>query len=65
MLYTSDLHGHIHESYYKSGKYVEVIDNTISVNPGQEIEALHAAVIQLGGGVENVRYIKSSPGRLI
>lgn len=36
------LHGHIHESYWLTGKYKQKIGKTICVNPGQMTRTLHA-----------------------
>ena len=38
------LHGHIHESPMVSGIFMEEIGNTISVNPGQKPDRLHAVI---------------------
>jgi Icc-related predicted phosphoesterase len=40
------LHGHIHEAPRKSGRWVEEIGKTISVNPGQG-EEFHAVIFNI------------------
>lgn len=42
------LHGHIHESPMVSGIFMEEIGNTISINPGQESDRLHAIIFDTG-----------------
>lgn len=41
------LHGHIHESPKMSGSYVDLIGETVSVNPGQSTRVLHAVTLEL------------------
>lgn len=41
------LHGHIHESPRMTGKYMDRIGTTISINPGQEKDRLHAVIFEL------------------
>ncbi len=39
---TISLHGHLHDSPFRSGRYYAVIDRTIAVNPGQGTQTLAA-----------------------
>ncbi len=50
------LHGHIHESPYRSGKYLDRIGETISINPGQAGDKLHAVVFELDRIEETIRH---------
>ena len=41
------LHGHIHESPSISGKYLDLLGETLCVNPGQHMDALHGVLFRL------------------
>ena len=50
------LHGHIHESPTMSGKYMEIIGETICINPGQHIEKLQAVIFELPDILNKIKY---------
>jgi Icc-related predicted phosphoesterase len=50
------LHGHIHESPYLSGSYRDRIGKTLSVNPGQMGNILHAVILDLERPEETIRH---------
>jgi Icc-related predicted phosphoesterase len=50
------LHGHIHESPSVSGSFVEKIDGTLSVNPGQTGERLSAVLFDSEAPAETIRH---------
>jgi len=52
------LHGHIHESPMVTNKYYNYIDTTLCVQPGQEINKLHYAVIDIDENNCSIKGIK-------
>jgi Icc-related predicted phosphoesterase len=50
------LHGHIHESPYLSGAYLDHIGKTICLNPGQKDNTLHAVILDLERPEETLRH---------
>jgi Icc-related predicted phosphoesterase len=50
------LHGHIHESPYLSGSYLDRIGKTLCVNPGQMGNTLHAVILDLDRPEETIRH---------
>jgi uncharacterized protein len=50
------LHGHIHESPYQSGKYLDKIGETLCINPGQSDHKLHAVIFDLDRVEETIRH---------
>ena len=43
------LHGHVHESYSRSGSVHEHIGETLALNPGPSLDRLRAVIVDLGG----------------
>ncbi|MEK6546048.1 MAG: metallophosphoesterase [Nitrospinota bacterium] len=52
------LHGHIHESPRVSGKYMERIGRTVSINPGQDGERLQAVVFEIPDILLSIRHVE-------
>ena len=50
------LHGHIHESPLVTGRFIEEIGKTISLNPGQEAGTLHAVVFDTQDIKKSMQY---------
>ena len=50
------LHGHIHESPFITGRFIEEIGKTISLNPGQEAGTLHAVIFDTLDIKGTIRY---------
>lgn len=49
-------HGHIHESPYRSGYYLDRIGETLCINPGQSGKKLHAVTLNLDQIEETIKH---------
>jgi uncharacterized protein len=59
------LHGHIHESPYVTGHWLEKIGNTIAINPGRGND-LHAVILDLSkdGRIEQLQHTVFGTGKI-